>query len=305
MFGSWKRWMAALIALAATAGGARAAIVDGVAAVVNDRVITLGELRRLAALKERTGEARGEEARKLALDALIEKALVEAEAERLGVRVTDEELERAVCDICERNQLEREKLPEVLEAQGVDYDAYLEEIRSQIQRMKLASRVLRAKLDVSDEALREYYLKNVARFQEPDAVHLEHIQTSSREAAEAARSQVLGGAPFAEVARTISTGPAAAAGGDMGFVPVDSLAAPLRDALADAEPGTVTPVLEMRGSYHLFRVVERRKGRVPAFEEVRDRIREEYFRDREEELYRTWIGSLREKARIEVKRLEG
>lgn len=294
--------LAVLLLLAQTAG---AVVIDGVAAVVNGRVITQSEVAEAAAFKERTGEARGEEARKRALDSLIEKALVEAEAERLGVRVTDEEVEKAICEICDRNSIEREKLPEVLKAQGVDFDAYVQEIRSQIQRMKLAGRVLRAKLDVSDESLREYYLKNVARFREPDMVRLRHLQARTREEAEAARARVLAGEAFEDVARAVSTGPAAASGGDMGFVPVDSLAAPVRRAVDPVEPGGVTQVLEMRGGYHLFYVVEKKKGRVPAFEEVRDRIREGYFQDREQELYRTWIQSLREKARIEVKRRGG
>ncbi len=295
-----KRWIPFLLS-ALLAAPAAAVVIDGIAAVVNGRVITRTQVREAADLLERTGEARGAEARRKALDELIDNALVEREAERLGIRVTEDDLERALSEICRRNSLDRERLPEILEAQGVEFDRYLDQVRSQIRRMKLASRVLSSRLEVSDEALREYYLKHVASFREPDSVHLLHILAPTREVAEAARRRVLAGENFQEVAREVSTGPGAKEGGDMGFLPLKSLAGPVRDAVAGVPAGGLSDVVEIRGTYHLFYVVERRKGRIPAFEEVRDWIRERYFRDREAELYRTWIESLRKKARIEIK----
>ncbi len=296
------RLLCALVFVLVWARPAPAVVVDGIAAVVNGRVITRSEVAALAAFKERTGQATGpSEARRSALEDLIERALVQAEAERLGVRVTDEDVERAIREIGRRNGLEPQAVVRALEAQGVSYDEYVEELRAQIRRMKLAGRVLRLRMEVGDEDLREYYLKNVASFREPDAVRLYHLQTAERVTAEAARRRVLAGEDFRQVAREVSTGPDARDGGDMGFVPLQNLSPAVRRAVEGLGPGRVSEVVEIRGAYHVFYVAERRKGRVLPFEEVRDRIRERYFEDRQEELYKAWLDSLREKARIEIK----
>lgn len=287
-----------LAGAAAMAPVARSAPVDGLAAVVDGRVITRSELQQALVLAERTGLASGPGAREQVLESLIEKALVEAEARRMGITVTAEEVERAVADIRKRNGLDEAAFRAVVEGQGMDYAEYLGEVRSQILRLKVAGWALRARLQVSDEALREHYLKNVAEFCDPDAVRLFHVQArgdDARSAAEAARARLLAGEDPASVAREVSP---SATGNDMGYVPLANLSEEVRAALREANPGGVTPVVEMRGACHVFVVADRQGGRIPDFEEVRDRVRERYFVDREEELFQAWIESLKARARI-------
>ncbi len=298
------RWVVWALVVVAAAVDAHAVVVDGVAAVVDRRVITRSEVAEAATMLRQTGASADADAEKLALDKLVERALVEQEAARLGIEVTDEEVEQAICDICERNNLDRDKLPEALAAQGLDYDAYVAQVRAQLRQMKLVSRVLRARMSVSDMALREFYLKNVPEFRDPDAVHLYHIQFpegTSRERVEAVRARVLAGEPFQDLARLVSVGPAAVEGGDMGFLPVGSLAGGVAAAIEGLGDGQVSRPVELLGTLHLFYVDRRQKGRIPTFEEVRDRVQARYFKEREQELFRSWIESLREKARIEVK----
>jgi len=291
-----KRWLLAPCLLVLSASPALSVTVDGLAAVVDDQVITRSELREAMSMADRPGQAPGADARARALEDLIEKVLVNREAKRLGVSVSDEELLRAVEDIRSRNGLDEDAFRQALAGQGMDYGTYLAAVRAQILRMKVAGRVLRAKMDVGDEALREFYLKNVADFCEPDSVRLVQIQTEgpeAREEAEGARVRVLAGENPEAVAREMGS-----AAGDMGYVLVENLAEQVRQALRDLEPGEVSPVVEMKGSCSLFVVADRREGRIPAFEEVREQIRDRYFEEKQEELYRTWIESLKEKAQI-------
>ncbi len=292
-----KHWLPllALLCLPALAG---AAIVDGIAAVVDRYVITTSEVDELAALGDRVAD--GSAGKTRALEILIEKHLVEREADRLGVRVTPEEVERAVEDVRKRNNLGPDAFRAAIESQGLTYEAYLEEIASQIRRAKLASRVLRSRVRVSDEALREYYLKNVAEYRVADGVRLQHLPlpgAKGRAAAEAARARAGAGEDFGALVRELS--PGTADGGDMGWLAPESLSAEVKAAVFGLAEGAVSPVVEMRGGFHLFRVAERRKGRVQAFEEVLDRLKDRYFQDQEEELYQGWIQSLKDSARID------
>jgi len=279
------------------AAPAMAVTVDGLAAVVDDQVITRSELREALSLGERSGQESGPDAKARVLEQLIEKLLVEREAKRLGISVSDEELLQAVEEIRGRNGLDDEGFRAALAKEGMEYGTYLEAVRGQILRMKVAGRVLRAKLDVGDDALREFYLKNVAEFCEADSVRLVHIQAEgpeARETAEGARARLLAGEDPESVARELGS----PGGGDMGYVLVDNLADQVRQALHNLEPGEVSPVVEMKGACNLFVVADRREGRIPAFEEVREKIRDRYFEVKQEELYRAWIDSLKEKAQI-------
>jgi len=292
-----KRWLSLPLLLLLVAP-VRAAPVDGLAAVVDDRIITRSEFDQALALAERTGRASGPEARAEVLEGLIERALVQREAKRQGLGVADDEVQRAIADIRSRNGLDENAFRSALAGQGMDYEAYLAEVGAQILRLKVAGRALRAKLQVGDEALREFYLRNVAQFCEADSVRLIHIQAGgadARQAAEATRARVLAGET--PEAATREAAPSASVA-DMGYVLVNNLSEEVRAALRDTPQGGVSPVVEMRGTCSLFVVADRKGGRVPAFEEVRERVRDRYYEDREEELYRSWIESLKERARI-------
>lgn len=297
------RWLSLLMALFLVQPAA-ALMVDSMAAVVDGQVVTRSQVEEFLAQGQATASGLPKASQeKQALEELIERALVEREADRLGIDATDEEVGQAVKDIRARNGLDPDAFRQAVTAQGMTYEGYLREVRFQILRAKVASRVLKSRLRVGDEALREYYLKNVAEYREPESVRLCQIQVpdSARERAEGLRKRALAGESPEKLAEEASRGRAGPRSGDTGFVPLRNLSKQVRDAIAGLPKGGVSPVVELGGVCGFFEVLERKEGRIPPFEEVRDRIREAYFKDTEEELYRTWIESLKEKARIERK----
>lgn len=276
-----------------------ASVVDRVAAVVDAYVVTQGEVDDYLAFQNDIVGGPPMD-RTQAREALIEKALVEREAERRGLIPSDEELESALADIRDRNKMSEEQFLRALADEGMDFDTYLRQVRDQMVQVKVAGVVVRERMGVGDEALREYYLKNVASYCESPALRLVHIQVpgeQGRERAEELRHRVeQAGAPGAVGDQGRLT--------DMGYVLVENLSTDVRSALEGLPVGGVSPVVEMGGSCNLFYVAERKDGRIRPFEEVRDQLRENYFRDKEEELFRLWIEDLKAQARI-VRKPEG
>lgn len=276
---------------------APAALVDGVAAVVDGRVVTLSEVREASAARSRLGPQGPSDPSVEALEFLIEKALLENEASRLGAAVSDAEVEKTVADIRSRNGLDDEAFRAALAGQGLEYEDYLAELRSQILRAKVAGQVLRPRLQAEEDDLREYYLKNVSVFCEPDRLRLGHVEVpEGREAAEAVRARIAAGEPPEAAATPASYK-------DMGLLERDSLAEVVQSALQGVAPGGVSPVVELGGVCHLFVLKEEKKGVAPPYEglpaETKEVVRARFYETREQDLYRQWMDSLKQKASIE------
>ena len=278
---------------------ALASVVESVSVVVDDYVITQGEVDEYVLFQSRIigRTAFGPEQAK---EELIDKVLVEKEAQRRGLIPDDQELQQALDEIRSRNKMNEAQFLQALSAQGMGYDEYAAQVRSQMVQARLTAVVLREQLSLDDDALREYYLKNVASYCDSPALRLIHIRIpdeQGRERAEEVRRQVQ------------EAGDAAVAGEfgditDMGEVLVDNLHEDVRAVLENLPPGEVSEVVEMQGACNLFYVAERKEGRIRPFEEVRDQIREQYLRDKEEELFRRWLDGARDETRI-VRKPEG
>ncbi len=115
---------------------ARAAVVDRIAAVVNDEVVTLSEVYDLGRefIAQRTkatpGDAKVRRAAELeVLDSIVRRRLVAQEMKRLQLEVTPVEVDRAIDDVARRHGLDRTKLQAEVERSGVTWGKYREEIQ--------------------------------------------------------------------------------------------------------------------------------------------------------------------------------
>jgi peptidyl-prolyl cis-trans isomerase C len=109
-------------------------------------------------------------------------------------------------------------------------------------------------------------------------------------------------ADFEELARTKSTGPSSARGGDLGFFAKGAMVKPFSDAAFALKPGEVTqkPV-KTRFGWHVIKLEERRAGSMPSFEETREKLSADLTR----RVIAEAVGSLREAASIQTFGLDG
>ena len=158
---------------------------------------------------------------------------------------------------------------------------------------------------VTDEALRKTYRNTVAAA--ADGIDVEvrarHILVKTEAEAMAVIDELRKNkADFEELARTKSTGPSSARGGDLGFFAKGAMVKPFSDAAFALKPGEITrkPVKTQFG-WHVIKLEERRSGSVPNFEESREKLRGEMTQRVTAEA----VGSLRKDAAIETFGLDG
>lgn len=132
-------------------------------------------------------------------------------------------------------------------------------------------------------ALQGRYRERAAEHRLPERVRLRQVLTETREAAEAARAEVVAGTDFAQVARERSIDPSAPYGGSQGVLAEDDLPEAFADLIFALEPGEVSEVVEADYGFHVFQVVERLPARTVPFDEaapaLAEALREESERD--------------------------
>lgn len=256
--------------------------IDSVVAVVNDDVITRNELddrvREVARQlqKQNTPLPAEDVLQKQILERIITDMLQRQYARENGVRVDDAQLNLAITRIAQQNNFPSlDAFRAKLEADGVDYKKFREEIRSEIISTRLRKREVESKLVISEREVDDY-LANKARIgSEGEEFHLAHILVvvpeqasaakiqAARERAEQALSKLNGGADFAQVAASISDAKDALKGGDLGWHSGDTIPPLFMNVLQNMKPGQISAVLRSSSGFHILKLLEKRSANAP------------------------------------------
>jgi peptidyl-prolyl cis-trans isomerase C len=132
---------------------------------------------------------------------------------------------------------------------------------------------------LTDARLKQAYEKKVAAASKELEVHARHVLLKSEADAKAVIAELDKGVDFATLAKTRSTGPTAANGGDLGFFTRDQMVKEFADAAFALKPGEYTraPVHSQFG-WHVIKVEGRRAAKVPSFEESKEELKNEAAR---------------------------
>lgn len=242
-----------------------------IAAVVNDQAISdyevaaRAELIIVASDLPRTDETRQRLAPQV-LRNLIDEVLQLQEAERLNLRATPRELEVALADIEQRNDMPPGGLQRMLEENGVPYEVMRRQIDAELTWEKLIVRRLLPEVEVGEEEVREAIEAVRAAAGETEyrvAELFVGIDTPDREA-ETRRSverlveELQRGANFSALARSFSERASAAVGGDLGWLRVGQMDPEVAEIVRRLRPGTISGVVRLAGGYAIYALIDQR-----------------------------------------------
>lgn len=302
-------------ALAEDAEVAAAPVVDEpVFAVVSGQVLTMREFERVfkGALGQKfyhgtVPEGQEEVVRREVAEALIERALMEQEIERLAIKPEAKVIDKALNEYDERYkdsprwQQQREQALPGLRVQL--------EVRNQFEQLE---KQLRAAPAPTVDEVRAFYEANQALFTEPEQVRISVIMLKvdpsspkavwdkAREEAQAIYQRLQNGADFAEAAQMHSGDESAAKGGDMGYIHRGMLPEKVEELMEDFTLGAVSEPLTLLQGVALVRLDDRVPPKLRAFEDVAPRATELLTRERSGQAREDAINRLRSLARIEI-----
>lgn len=252
--------------------------VDRIVAVVNDEVVTANELRARARLAE--AQLRRQKIQPPAGDVLerqvLERMIVDRAqmqlARETGVRVDDATVNAALGRIAESNGLSLQVLRQRLEADGVSFTQFRDDVRQDIIVNRLREREVDSRIQISDSELENFIAEqagvaadsvevNVAQIllRVPENSPADRVDTT-RQRADELIAQLKGGADFARVAASFSNAPEALQGGELGWRNTDRLPTLFIDAIKGLKPGDVSPVVRSPNGFHILKVLGRRSG---------------------------------------------
>lgn len=302
---------------------ADAAVVNGIAAIVNDELITLLDLERETASLAREQAAKSgtiseparEELKQQALNRIIDRKLIEQKIKELGISVSEEEIRQAVEDVKSQNRLSQEQFVQALASQGISYEQYRLQLKEQLQRLKLMSQEVKSKIQVSDSEIQEYYNANRLKYAGEEKFHARHIffrlskepteaeRAAAKEKAAKALAIARSGKDFVSLAKEFSEDPNAVNdGGDLGIFKRDEMVPEIATVISAMKPGGVSDLVTSSAGIHILKLEEIIPAASKPLEQVRGEIEELLYRKKSEERFNQWSADLKKGASIEILR---
>lgn len=257
--------------LSLAAAPARAEVGGGIAAVVNDSVITMTDVEQRADLYlsgagQKPSPEERQKVRQQVLNKLIDEALQLQEAKKLGITIDEGQVSNGFSYLAKQNNLSPDEFKKRVTDSGARVDTLYAQIRADIAWSQVVRRQLRPQISISESEI-DMTLDQLAQNGEKKQYHVAEIfiavpdaaaEKDAEAKAEDALAAIKGGEKFSTIARAVSQSPGAANGGDLGWVQEGQLDPAVDKALADMNPGQLSKPVRGENGYHVIFLREMR-----------------------------------------------
>lgn len=258
------------------AASAEEEVLDGVAVIVNDDVVTISEIEeRYQIFLQQVTEAGVTElpAKKLVMDQIVERLVSERiqmqEAAMRGIVASDEEITDAIRGFAEQNEMSLDEYRELLEEQGVTYRQLRDDVHRQLILQTIQQYVTRERIWISNQDIKDFRNSPFFELMATDQYQVGHIlistESSDAESAESAEdralevvSQLREGADFAAMAVNHSSASTALEGGNLGWRYVEQIPSLFAEVVIEMQVGeTADPIRNALG-FHIIQLLDKR-----------------------------------------------
>lgn len=307
-----------------------AQIVDGIAAIVDNRVITFSEVKKQVDPTERILRAtydgqelvdKVKEARLNALKSLIERELIIQDFKKNGFFVPENLIEDRIKDtINSQFDGDRTAFLKTLMANGMSLAQYRDNMRDNIVVQSMRQKNVSSSVIVSPYRIEQYYRDNIRQFVQEKQISLSLIYLrksvfkdkrklpdgteieidSQEELLKEVLYKLDTGAVFSEMARAYSEAPQRADGGSLGWIQADQLRPEIRAEAFVLKPGQHSRIITTDDGFYILKVDDVRRESVEPMSEARLKIERSLIQEERQRLEQEWLDTLRSKAFIKM-----
>ena len=251
----------------------------GIAAVVNDDVITTFDLRQRALFMMATqGIKVSKETQQRvlaqAMKNLVDEKLQIQESKKYDQTISDEAVNRGVQQIISRNGISVDDFATRLAQAGISISTLRDQVRSEIAWERIISGLYGTRIRISDAQINETVNRLSANANKPSYNIAEiYIEASidiggmegALQGAQAMITQLREGAPFPVLAQQFSSAPSAAAGGNIGWIREGELREELNANILEMEKGQISQPISVPGGVYVIALIDKQVSTAETF----------------------------------------
>ncbi|MBW2615733.1 MAG: peptidylprolyl isomerase [Deltaproteobacteria bacterium] len=272
---------------------------DKVVIVVGSRQITTDQLRKdmefISADMDLPDHNR---IREQILELVIDHYLILEYGRRMGISVSEKEVERAIKEI--KSGYTEGSFKNALLRGYVDLEQWEERIREQFLVNKVIKEVTENITPPDYQDVKRYFEDNKDEFKSPEMLEFRQIVTRSREEADALLNRLNNGEDMHQLAKKYSISPEAENGGKVGWVARGHLEESMEKVLFSMPRSKTSPVVKTPYGFHIFEVLSVRPEGGKHLPAVIREIESRLLIQRRELFCKKWLSDLRSQFEIKI-----
>lgn len=277
------------ICLSASVNLAAQTVLDKVSVIVDKGVILESEIRELVktvkdnATKNNQALPSDRALRTQAIERLILDNLQMQVADRMGIRVSDPQLEQTIANIAQNQNSSLDQLRTSITQAGLDYENYRESVRKELITGEVRRANVRRRIYITPQEISTLVSLIEEQGNEQAEYRLGHILigfppeptdddiTAARTRADKVLNLLNSGSDFAKIAIASSSGPKALDGGDMGWLNINSMPTLFAEVIQGKETDNLIGPIRSGAGFHILKIMETRGVEVAKLEEINAR----------------------------------
>jgi peptidyl-prolyl cis-trans isomerase SurA len=284
-------------------------VIERIVAKVNGEIITLSEFQARQIQEAQAarippervqGYLRDNNAR--ILQEAIDDMLLVQRAQDTGLKMPP--VDQYIEDIKKENKItSEEQFQEQLAREGMTLDELKRNMGRNILRRQILSRDLESKVMVTDSEAKADYDARKQEYSQPATVQLQEILVKGDGAEGRAgelAAKARAGEDFAALARSHSSAPSKASGGELGKIARGEMNPDLEKVAFSLPAGAISDPIPVGDGYRILKVEAKTDASLTPFDEVKDTIRKNLGEQRMSKELVGYIANLRDKAIINV-----
>jgi len=294
-------------------------VVEQIVARVDDQVIDTSDYQRAMqdleqqAREQNMSQAELDREKKNLLRNLIDQQLLLAKGKQLGITGEDQLIQR-LDQIRKQNHLDSmSALQQAVEAQGLSWQDFKQQIRNNIITQEVIRQKVAPTIRISPQEVQQYYDRHKKEFDRPEEVRLSEILiptpnpddaaqvAAAKKKADAIEAKLKAGADFAALAKSSSSGPTAAEGGDLGDFQKGQLAPELEQATFSLKPGQFTEPIQTKQGWIILKVTHHQDAGIAPLDQVETQIENEIGYQKMQPALRAYLTKLRNESYIDIR----
>lgn len=278
-----------LSALLSFTSVAQEVMLDKVAVIVDQGVILESEIQALVSEVKRNAEENNQDLpsdralRTQAIERLIMKSLQMQMAERMGIRISDPQLEQTISNIAANQGASLEDLRRQLSLDGIAYEDYREDIREEMIIGEVRRANVRRRVYITEQEVNTLVKLIEQQGAEQAEYRLGHILigfppeptdsdvADARDRADKVLELLNTGSDFAKIALASSSGSEALEGGDMGWLNINSMPTLFAEAVQGKSKDELIGPIRSGAGFHILKIMDTRGIETVTIEEVNSR----------------------------------